>query len=54
LAVAEGQRPQPDNIRALLQEDVIDLGAPGRDSTFGWGLVGTEARCGGVNGVTHG
>jgi hypothetical protein len=54
LAVAEGQRPQPDNIRALLQEDVIDLGAPGRDSTFGWGLVGTEARCGEVNGETHG
>jgi hypothetical protein len=54
LAVADGQRPQPDNIRALLQKDVIDLGAPGRDSTFGWGLVGTEARCGGVNGVTHG
>ena len=46
LAVAEGQRPQPDNIRGRLLEDVIDLGAPGRDSTFGWGLVGTEARCG--------
>jgi subtilisin family serine protease len=54
LAVAEGQRPQPDDIRALLLQDVIDLGAPGRDSTFGWGLVGTEARCGEVNGATHG
>ena len=30
---------------ALLQQDVIDLGAPGRDSTFGWGLVGTAAHC---------
>ena len=45
LAVAKGQRPQPDKIRALLQKDVIDLGAPGRDSTFGWGLVGTAAHC---------
>jgi hypothetical protein len=24
---------------------VIDLGPPGRDSTFGWGLVGTQAHC---------
>jgi hypothetical protein len=45
LAVAEGQSPEPDGIRALLQKDVIDLGPPGRDSTFGWGLVGTQAHC---------
>lgn len=45
LAVAKGQRPQPDRIRSLLQKDAIDLGAPGRDSTFGWGLVGTAAHC---------
>ncbi|MGF1639742.1 MAG: S8 family serine peptidase [Rhodospirillales bacterium] len=45
LAVAAGERPKPDLIRARLRRNAVDLGPPGRDPTFGWGLVGTEADC---------
>lgn len=32
----------PDMVRNVLQSTAEDLGAPGRDNTFGWGLVDAE------------
>jgi len=35
----EDGNTSPDEIRAVLQETAEDLGAAGRDDTYGWGLV---------------
>jgi hypothetical protein len=43
--LAQGARPQPDPIRAALRKRTKDLGAPGRDDTFGWGLVRYRPKC---------
>lgn len=46
-AVALAQTPDaaPDDIRRRLVKGARDLGAPGQDSTFGWGLVQRPAGC---------
>ena len=46
-AVILAQTPDaaPDTVRQRLQEDARDLGSPGRDSTFGWGLVQPPSGC---------
>jgi hypothetical protein len=35
----------PDSVRRQLQEGSRDLGTPGRDSTFGWGLLQRPGGC---------
>jgi hypothetical protein len=35
----------PDSVRRQLQEGSRDLGTPGRDSTFGWGLLQLPGGC---------
>lgn len=35
-----------DALREDLRREVIDLGPPGRDDLFGWGLVTTKPKCG--------
>jgi len=35
----------PDSVRRQLQEGSRDLGTPGRDSTFGWGLLQLPGAC---------
>ncbi len=36
----------PDNVRQVLQSTAKDLGAPGRDNTYGWGRVDAAAALG--------
>jgi hypothetical protein len=39
LHLARGRRARPDPIRSFLRKRTKDLGTPGHDDTFGWGLV---------------
>ena len=43
LLLAQGNAGTPDEVRTALQETAEDLGAPGRDNTYGWGLVNAYA-----------
>ncbi len=45
LAVMAGEAADPDRIRAVLQRDTVDLGTPGRDTVYGWGLIGARPDC---------
>lgn len=42
-AVTGGSSPSPQLIRALLAETAVDLGNPGPDFVYGWGLLDTHA-----------
>ena len=46
VAVARGVPPDAKELRRLLRRKVFDLGAPGRDDVFGFGIVVGEPRCG--------
>lgn len=48
LLIANGNASTPDEIRTALQETAEDLGEPGRDNTFGYGLVNASAALGGI------
>jgi hypothetical protein len=37
---------RPDEIEKLLAESAEDLGEPGRDPVFGWGLLNASGLCG--------
>ena len=43
LLISEGIATTPDDLRAALQETAEDLGSPGWDSTYGWGLIDAHA-----------
>jgi serine protease len=43
LLIANGNATTPNEVRAALQESAEDLGTPGRDDTYGWGLVDAYA-----------
>lgn len=45
LALAGSTAPTVEAVRARLREDVVDLGPPGRDDVFGWGLVSMQPVC---------
>ena len=45
LQVARGRARSPSTARNILRRHTIDLGTPGRDDVFGWGLVGLERNC---------
>jgi subtilisin family serine protease len=47
LAVARTQHPDDDvpQLVEKLADGAIDLGEPGRDATFGWGLIQAPAAC---------
>lgn len=55
LAVARSQWPEdePDSILARLSEGAVDLGEPGRDTIFGWGLVQAPACFGAPDAVVR-
>jgi hypothetical protein len=42
---ANGGKITADRFRELLAKTAVDLGAPGRDDTFGWGLVNEPPQC---------
>jgi len=46
LLIANGNATTPDEIRSALQSTAEDLGAPGRDDTYGYGLVNAYAALG--------
>jgi serine protease len=43
LLIANGNAKTPDEVRAALQQTAEDLGAPGRDDVYGYGLVDAYA-----------
>ncbi len=43
--MAAGRAPSAERIRELLSHEAVDLGPPGKDDTFGWGLIGTPPLC---------
>ncbi len=43
--MARGVRPTPDDIRADLRKNVIDMGKKGKDKVFGWGFILKGPRC---------
>ena len=45
LAVASGVRKSPRDIRAHLKTFAVDAGVPGRDDTFGWGVLRLDRPC---------
>jgi len=46
LLLASGRATGPDEVRNLLQTTADDLGSPGRDNIYGWGLVNAAAALG--------
>lgn len=51
LVIANGNAVTPENVRCVLESTADDLGTPGKDHTYGWGLVNAQAAlaetCGG-------
>lgn len=45
LRLANGLRPDAAQVRRTLARGARDLGAPGRDDVFGWGLIGPGVAC---------
>jgi hypothetical protein len=45
LELAAGAKPDPVTLRAELRKLTQDLGPPGRDAIFGWGLVRMRPNC---------
>lgn len=43
LLLAQNSSLTPDQIRSALQDTAEDLGASGRDDTYGWGLIDAQA-----------
>ena len=46
LVIAKGNATTPDEVRTALQGTAEDLGTPGRDDTYGWGLINAVAALG--------
>ncbi len=49
LVIAKGVVIDPDAVRSVLQNSAEDLGAPGRDDIYGWGLVNAADALGPVD-----
>jgi len=47
LYIAHGAAGDPAALRARLERQAVDLGPPGKDPQFGWGLLQTGRLCGG-------
>jgi subtilisin family serine protease len=47
LAIANGIKSDPGSLRSVFKKNVVDLGAPGKDKTFGYGYVHLNQKCGG-------
>ena len=45
IAIYGGGKSDPEVLTSTLQKGIIDLGAPGKDSTFGWGLISQQTGC---------
>ncbi len=47
LEMARGAGSSPESLKQLLRRHTIDLGTPGKDDIYGWGLIGTQRNCAG-------
>ena len=45
MSISKGTRKNPKALRKVVQQSIVDLGSPGKDKTFGWGLVSSELGC---------
>ncbi|MCW5699491.1 MAG: S8 family serine peptidase [Rhodospirillales bacterium] len=45
LYIAQSGNQRLNDLRSTLRRGITDLGSPGRDDTFGWGLVTTRPTC---------
>ena len=45
LEIAKGAKRDPKTLRSILKTGIKDLGAPGKDKTFGWGFVQKKPNC---------
>ena len=45
MSISKGTRKDPNALRKVVQESIVDLGSPGKDKTFGWGLVSSHLGC---------
>lgn len=45
VAISNGEKKNPDSLRIVMQKGIQDLGSPGKDNTFGWGLVSGQPGC---------
>jgi subtilisin family serine protease len=45
LEIAKGANKSPSSLRAILRGSTADLGAPGKDKTYGWGFVEKQPNC---------
>ena len=43
--IEAGAPKQPGTLRSLLAQRVVDLGDPGKDTVFGYGIVGLRPKC---------
>lgn len=46
LEVARGAPPTADGLRRVLRRHARDLGSPGKDDTYGWGMLDLKGLCG--------
>ena len=46
LEIANGVSPTVASLRTVLRRHARDLGAPGKDDTYGWGLLDLKGLCG--------
>jgi len=43
LVIANGNATTPDDVRTALESSADDIGVPGRDNTYGWGLLNARS-----------
>ena len=46
LAIANGIKADPASLRGIFKKNVLDLGDPGKDKTYGYGYVHLKQKCG--------
>lgn len=46
LAIANGVKADPASLRNVFKKNVLDLGDPGKDKTYGYGYVQLKQKCG--------
>lgn len=46
LAIANGVKADPRSLRGVFKKNVLDLGDPGKDKTFGYGYINLRQKCG--------
>ena len=45
LEIAKGGGKSLNSLRGIMQRNIVDMGAPGKDQVFGWGFVHKAAKC---------